>query len=583
MPIDGLMLSLVGREIKENVLNMRIDKIYQPSADEIIFNMRSKEGFKKLHFSVSSDSPHVNITSVNVENPSNPPMFCMFLRKYLTGCTITDIYQESTDRILFFELSGTNIIGDPVNYKIVFEAMPRHADFIILNSEDIIIECLKKSDYNQIADRAVLPGFKYKLPPRQLKLNLFETETEVLADSVLKEKELLLSSAFIKTVEGISPLISREAAERTAGADIQISQMNIEQRNNLSQFLNQLKNTVLSGGKPVLLKNEEGKPFDVSYIDILQYGSKINSQVFKSYSELIEFFYYEKSRIERTGQQSKELQKSLTNLIARSNRKLFLRQNELKECENKDKYRIYAEIILSNQYSLKKGSFYYDLPNYYDNCNIIRIPADPALSPAENARKYFKEYNKLKNAENLLGSLISDSIAESEYLESVLDAVNRANGANDIYEIKNELSQQGFLKNKKSKKVIKSKPLPPLEYISDDGYKILVGRNNTQNDILTFKTADKTDSWFHTQKFPGSHVVVIGNREIIPELTCRQAAVIAATNSSAGDSSQVAVDYTEIRHIKKPSGAKPGKVIYHTYNTMWVTPDKNLCERLKTK
>ncbi|MBR6702008.1 MAG: DUF814 domain-containing protein, partial [Clostridia bacterium] len=239
--------------------------------------------------------------------------------------------------------------------------------------------------------------------------------------------------------------------------------------------------------------------------------------------------------------------------------------------------------ILSNQYSLEKGSFYYDLPDYYNNYEIIRIPADPALSPTENAHKYFKEYNKLKNAEKMLDSLIEESKNEIDYLQSVLDSVIRAESNSDISEIKAELSQQGYLKNKNRKKQIKTKPLPPMEYISDDGYRILVGRNNIQNDILSFKTADKSDSWFHTQKFPGSHVVVIGNGDILPELTCRQAAVIAASNSSARESSQVAVDYTEVRQLKKPAGSKPGKVIYHTYNTMWVTPDKELCERLKVK
>ncbi len=581
MPIDGLMLSLINRELNESIINTRIEKIYQPSNDEIIFNLRSRDGFKRLHFSVSSDTPHINLTAANPENPSNPPMFCMFLRKYFTGCIIAGVNQESLDRILYFDLNGTSIIGDPVNYRIVFEAMPRHANFIILNGDGIILECLKKTDYNPSADRAVLPGFKYKLPPLHNKINIFNTETDITAGRILEDGDSLLSSAILRNTQGVSPVISREIVYRVSSTDIQVSLLSDYQKEQLISEINRLKETVLSGGTPTLLIKQDKTLFDITFLDIKQYGSAVISKTFDTYSSLTDFFFYEKSRAERTGQRSRELQKTLVNLIARSRRKLLSREKELEECAEKDKFRIYAEIILSNQYSLSKGSFYYDLANYYDNYNIIRIPADPALSPAENAHKYFKEYNKLKNAEKMLDSLIEESKNETEYLESVLDTVNRAEAGSDINEIKTELTQQGYLKNKKLKHPVKSKPLPPLEYLSDDGYRILVGRNNLQNDLLTFKIADKTDSWFHTQKYPGSHVVVIGNGDIIPERTCRQAANIAACNSSAGDSSQVAVDYTVVKQIKKPAGAKPGKVIYHTYNTMWVTPDKELCERLK--
>ena len=583
MPIDGIMLNCISRELSESIINTRIEKIYQPSSDEIIFNLRSREGLQRLHFSVSSDSPHVNITQSNPENPSNPPMFCMYLRKYFTGCIISDIRQVGLDRILYFDLSGTSVIGDPVNYRIVFEAMPRHANFIILNSDGIITECLKKTDYNPSTDRAVLPGFRYKNPPAQNKLSILDCAVDDIVNSVLSDKDSLLSSAMLKTIEGVSPLVSREITYGICGNDLQVSELDKKRKGGIVSAVEKLKETVLSGGIPTVLIREDGRLFDITYTEIKQYGQAVLSKQFNSYSALIDYYYAEKSRADRTGQQSRELQKTLNNLIARSERKLLSRQRELEECEGKDKYRVFAEIILSNQYSLEKGSFYYDLPDYYNNYEIIRIPADPALSPSENAHRYFKEYNKLKNAEKLLDSLIEESKSEIEYLQTVLDSVMRADSNADITEIKTELSQQGYLKNKNRKKQLKVKPLPPAEYLSDDGYRILVGRNNIQNDILSFKTASKSDSWFHTQKFPGSHVVVIGNGDIIPELTCRQAAVIAAFNSSARESSQVAVDYTEIRQLKKPTGAKPGKVIYHTYNTMWVTPDKELCERLRIK
>lgn len=583
MPIDGFTLSLLVREIKNEIIGCRIEKIHQPSNDEIVFHLRSRQGAKKLFISASSGAPRINLTENAPENPSVPPMMCMYLRKHLTGCLITDIIQDGLDRTLFIDLNGTNEIGDEVSFRIAFEAMAKHANFVLINSEGIILESLKKSDYSLNSQRAVLPGFKYVLPPKPEKLNLINESNENLISKIAEYKNKMLSSALLSTLEGISPLVSREISSLVSGNDIAVCDMTDIHYRKLNDTLDLFRNKLLDGGIPVMLFKDDNKPFDITFTDITQYGFSVKAEQLSTYSELIDKFYEEKYRTERTGQQSKELQKTVTNLIQRSRRKLETRKQELSECTDKDNCRIYAELILANQYSLEKGSLYYDLPNFYNNYETVRIKADPALNPAGNARKYFKEYNKLKNAEKLLGSLIEESETEISYLESVSDAVNRATGYTDISEIKQELYEQGYLKRPKQLKGKKMKPLPPVQYISDDGYLILVGRNNIQNEILSLKTARKDDSWFHTQKYPGSHVVVVGNGEIIPEQTCRQAAIIAAYNSAASDSSQVAVDYTEIRELKKPAGGKPGMVIYHTYNTMWVTPDRELCERLKKK
>lgn len=583
MPIDGITLHLLIDELKKEIIGSRIDKIHQPASEEFIFHLRSRNGIKKLVINSSSNMPHMNLTDKSPENPPAPPMICMFLRKHLTGCLIEDISQQGFDRIARFKLSGRNEIGDPVKYSIIFEAMPKYANFIILNEDGIIIESLKKSDYSPAADRAVLPGFKYKLPPMQNKLDPLSTDTEILFNAVKSEKGKLLSQAVLCNIEGISPLISREIASLVTGGDKPVSELSDSQTESLKQKIERFKDIVNSGGVPTLLKKSDGTLFDISFTDITQYGFSIISESFATFSALIDYYCSSKNANERSGQQSRELQKTLTNLISRSNRKLLTRRQEFEKCADKDKYRIFAELILAHQYSLEKGAAFYDVTDYYNDNEPLRIPADPALNPPGNAKKYFKEYNKLKNAEKLLGDLISESEAETEYLESVLDSVRRAEGFSDIAQIKTELIEQGYIKKKSGKKIQTQKQLPPIEYISDDGYRILVGRNNIQNEQLSFKTADKSDSWFHTQKYPGSHVVVIGNGDILPELTCRQAAIIAAYNSSARDSSQVAVDYTEARELKRPSGGKPGKVIYHTYNTMWVTPDRELCERLKKK
>lgn len=583
MPIDGYTLSLLTKELKSEIIGSRIEKIHQPAKDEIIFNLRSRDGAKKLFISASSSIPRINITEHAPENPASPPMFCMFLRKHLTGCVITDISQYGLDRILFIDLKGTNEIGDSVTFRIALEIMAKHSNLVIINSEGIIIEALKKADLTTNAVRQILPGFKYTLPPLQGKLNILKTETEDILNKVKSFSNKTLSSAIINTLEGVSPLISREIATIVTGNDIAVSEMADTHFIKLENVINKYREMLKNNGTPTMLYKESVKPYDITFTDITQYGFCVTSKVYDSYSSLIDNFYYDKNRIERTSQQSRDLQKNIANALARAERKLETRKKELEECKDKDNFRIYAELILANQYALDKGALFYDLQNFYDEYKPIRIKADPSLSPSANAQKYFKEYNKLKNAEKLLDTLIKESEIETEYLESVLDAIKRSDGFTEVSEIKAELYEEGYLK-KSSKNAKKNvKPLPPVRYRSDDGYLILVGRNNIQNEKLSLKDSAKDDSWFHTQSFPGSHVVVVGNGDIIPESTCRQAAIIAAYNSSARDSSQVAVDYTEIRELKKPKGGKKGMVIYHTYNTMWVTPDKDLCERLKEK
>ena len=582
MPLDGLTLHLLTDELKNQITGCRIEKIYQPAKDEIIFNIRNRDGAKRLFISASSSIPRINLTNIQPENPAAPPMLCMFLRKHLTSCLITDITQVGLDRIVFIDLKGTNEIGDSVTFRLALEIMAKHSNFIVINSEGIILEAIKKADMTTSSIRQIQPGFKYQFPPTQNKINILNTDIEIIVKQIQLQTNKMLSAAILSTIEGVSPLISREIACRVTGNDISVGEMSEIHFNKLTEEISKLKNCLLNGGTPTLLVKEDNSPYDFSFTDITQYGFKIKSKIFDNYSDLIDSFYAEKSTTERTNQQSKELQKTLSNLIARSQRKLETRTKELEDCKDKDSFRINAELILANQYSLQKGSLYFDVQNFYDNYNLIRIKADPALSPAQNAQKYFKEYNKKKNAEKLLDNLIEESKIEIKYLESVLDAVKRSSGFSEISEIKSELYDEGYLK-RTSKSSKKQKALPPIKYISDDGYVILAGRNNIQNEMLSLKSSDKSDSWFHTQSYPGSHVVVIGNGDIIPERTCRQAAVIAAYNSAAKDSSQVAVDYTEIRELKKPKNGKKGMVIYHTYNTMWVKPDKELCDRLKAR
>ncbi len=584
MPLDGITLNLLKQEISGYIIGSRIEKIHQPSKDELVFHLRTRAGAYRLLISASANSPRLHLTANAPENPATPPMLCMLFRKHLTGAVITDIRQLGLDRVVFLDLAATNEIGDSVTFTICVEIMAKHSNIILVNSDGIIVDAVKRVDFTQSSVRQILPMFKYELPPRQGKLNLTEADPKTAVAAIKKCTGKRLSGAILESIEGVSPLISREIAAFACGGDIGTGEINGIYEERLLTKLSEIKNTLLSGrATPTMLIRESVKPFDFTFMDITQYGFTVSAKDFESFSQLLDDFYYEKDRFERTKQRSQSLLKLLSNAAARAARKLQSRQSELEACADKDTLRINAELILANQYRLEKGSIFYDLENFYNNNESTRIPADPALSPAANAQKYFKEYRKAKTAEKMLGELIEQSEQELAYLESVIDSVNRADGYTELAEIRNELYEQGYLKRAKNDKSKKAKPMPPLEYVSDDGYTILVGRNNVQNDILTFKTAAKDDSWFHTQKIPGSHVVVIGNGDIIPELTCRQAAALAAYHSGGRESSQVAVDYTEVRSLKKPVGAKPGKVIYHTYNTMWVTPDRELCERLKKK
>ena len=583
MPLDGLTLNLLKNELSARIVGAKVEKIHQPSREELVFSLRSREGSVKLLASASANCPRVHLTDYAPENPANPPMLCMLLRKNLSGAVITDIRQQGLDRILFIDFSGTNEIGDKTSFTLAVEIMAKHSNIVLINSEGTVVDAVKRIDMTQSSVRQILPGTIYKLPPAQGKMSIIDRNENEIAEAVLSKRGKLLSGAVLETVEGVSPLIAREISQRVCGGDESVENLSDKAKEKLVAELKNL-GTVLSENTavPYILKKEGGKLFDFTFTDITQYGFAVESVKMPSFSKMLDEFYYEKDRSERTRQRGASLLKMLGNAIARTARKTELQRAKLKECEEKDELRKKGELILANQYTLDKGAAFYDVLDYYTG-ETVRVKADPALSPGANAQKYFKEYRKLKTAEGMLGGLIENGEQELAYLESVADCVNRAEGYAELNEIRAELYASGYLKRAGADKGKQQKALPPLEYVSDDGFTILVGRNNLQNDRLTFKTARKDDSWFHASKMPGSHVVVCGNGEIIPEQTARQAAAIAAYHSSARDSSRVPVDYTEIRQIKKPAGAKPGKVIYHTYNTMWAVPDRTLCERLRKK
>ncbi len=582
MALDGITLGLVKNELKNYILGSKIDKIHQPSKNELVFILRTRNGGYRLYLSCDGQSPRVHLTRYNLENPKTPPMLCMLLRKRLCGATLVDIKQINNDRILIFEFDGTTEIGDKTKYYIICEIMGQRSNIILCGNDYRIIDAIKRVDEEKTSVREILPGLKYELPPMQEKCNIYTDSSDVIANTILSTPEKMLSKAILERIEGFSPIVAREIAYRTVFDDKQVGLLSDIEKERLIGEIETIKNEI-SNNEFTLLNSVDGVPFDFSFTDIRQYGNSFTKKIYNSISELLDDFYFEQDKINRTKRKAADLFKLLNSAIERTSRKINNRRLELEKSVSREQIRIYAELITANQYRLTEKSSVYRLENYYDNNNIIEIQVNPALSPLQNAQKYFKEYKKAANAEKMLYSLIEDGEQELIYLDTVLDNLSRAETEREIAEIRDELEQGGYLKIKKGNKPKKEKPLPPLEFMSSDGFKILVGRNNVQNDILTLKTAKNYDMWLHIQKYAGSHTIIIADKKEITDIAIYEAACISVYYSKAQNSSSVAVDYTLVKNVKKPVGAKPGKVIYNTYNTIYVTPQKELVEKLCIK
>ena len=583
MALDGITLGLVKNELKNYIIGSKIEKVHQPSKNELVLILRTRNGGYRLYLSCDGQSPRVHLTRYNLENPKVPPMLCMLLRKRLCGATLTEITQISNDRILIFEFDGTTEIGDRTKYYLICEIMGQRSNIILCDIDYKIIDAVKRIDEDKSSVREILPGLKYELPPMQEKCNIITDNSEKIVDIILSNPEKMLSKAILECIEGFSPIVGREIAYRTVFGDKQVGLLSQIEKERLENEIGIIKDEIINNKSFTMLVSNDKVPFDFSFTNVRQYGTTLNKKEYDSISELLDDFYFEKDKINRTKRKAADLFKLLNSAIERTSRKINNRKAELEKSENREQIRIFAELITANQYRLTEKASVYQLENYYDNNNLIDIPANPALSPLQNAQKYFKEYKKAVNAEKLLHNLIEEGEQELVYLDSVLDNLSRAETEREITEIRDELEQGGYLKIKKGNKIKKEKPLQPLEFESSDGFRILVGRNNIQNDILTLKTAKNYDMWLHVQKHAGSHTIIIADKKEITETAIYEAACIAAYHSKAKDSSSVAVDYSIVKNVKKPTGAKPGKVIYNTYNTIYVTPEKEMIEKLKTE
>lgn len=557
MALDGIFLHHLKNEIAAFAVGARVEKIHQPSKEELLFSLRSREGAKKLLLSCRADTAGIYFTEYPTENPAKPPMLCMLLRKHLAGAKILAFEQDGLERIVRIKMQAVNELGDIVLYTLAVEIMGRYSNIILIDQNGVIVDALRRVDEGKSHIRTVLPGEEYVLPPAQDKLNIFEDSIDEIK-SRINASGKTPANAFQSVVMGVSPIVCREY------------------ENGVS--VDKIKEYALHP-QPVAVITD--KPVDFAFMPVSQYGALAENKCFETFSKTLDYFYHERVRADRIRQRSGELFKTLSNLQERAVRKAVNRQNELKECEDKEKYKIYGDLITANQYALKKGSLYYEVQNYYENNAVIRIPADPALTPVQNAQKYYKEYRKKQTAQSKLTDFISQALSEARYLDTVADSLSRAETDSEITAIKDELVQTGFLKRKTQTKKKADKALKPLEFESTQGFKIFVGRNNVMNDKLTLKAASNRDLWFHIKDGAGSHVIVKYDGRVFTDELIREAAMLAARNSKAKDSSNVAVDYTVVKNVKKPNGAKPGMVIYDNYKTEYVTPNTAELERIK--
>ena len=580
MALDGAFLYAVKQELS-SLIGGRIDKVYQPSRDEIIISIRSEGSTKKVLFSSGANCARVHLTETSPENPKTPPMFCMLMRKHLGGGKLLSIRQDGLERILYFDFECMNEIGDMVKVTVAIEIMGRYSNIILISGEGRIIDAIRRVDAEMSRERMVLPGMTYILPSKPEKISFLYSEKEEIREKLFSLHNNDLSKCLVSTFEGISPLFARECVDRASGRDMTLEDLDEATFDKLCDYIFSEREKLLSGKCDfTVLTDENNNLKDFCFTDIKQYGNLMTSKSFSTAGETLDKFYSERDNSNRLKQRSADMIKFLSNTSERISRKLALQREELRECDLKDDLKLKGDLINANIWRLEKGQKKAVLENYYDDNKEIEIALDERLSPAQNAQKYYSEYRKSVNAEIKLTELIEKGEKELIYIDSVLDSLMRSTTENEVLLLRQELAEQGYLRLKGGKQK-PPKELPPMEFVSSDGFKILVGRNNKQNDKLTLKTAEKTDIWLHTKDIPGSHVIICAEGNEVPENTITEAAVLAAYHSKGKNSAQVPVDYVEVRFVKKPAGAKPGMVIFTNNRTLYIRPDEEIVGKLK--
>mgnify|MGYP004510125917 FL=1 len=577
MPLDAVCLQAVVAELAPQITGSRIEKIQQPARDQVVLLLR---GNRRLLLSAGGGQPRLHLTELPRDNPAQPPMFCMLLRKYLSGGIIESIQQAPLERVVTLTVSAADELGERSQFSLILEAVARRANLILADKDGHIIDCLRRIDFEMNPDRQVLPGLFYHLPTPPDKVSPFTvTEEEFAALAAAAGEGAPADQWLVRTVNGLSPLVARELTFRACGStDAPVTGHTAALWSAFAAWRDTVNEKHFT---PVMLKRS-GVPMDFTYLHVGQYGGAAEEETYTSFSRLLDDFYEKREQAERVKQKGQDLVKTASNGAARLRRKIAAQEQELAESKNRDKWRVYGELITANLYRMERGMSRLTAQNYYDpDCADVDIPLDVRLSPQENAAKYFKKYTKAKTAEKYITAQLEKARVELTYLESVLQELTLAESEQDFNDIRAELTDGGYLRAKGRKQP--QRPSKPREFRSTAGLRILVGRNNRQNDRLTAKDAEKWDIWLHTQRIHGSHVILCTGGAQPDEQSLLEAASLAAYFSQAQDGTKVPVDFTQVKYVKKPAGSPPGFVNYTNYKTILADPSEELVKRLGGK
>lgn len=577
MSFDAGFMYAVTEELKSELVGARAEKLYQPEKHTVVITFRLPRergnGEKKLYINAGANAPRIHMTDSSCENPKVPPMFCMLMRKHIVGARLSSVNRYGFERVAELEFDTYDEMGYPCKKYLMVEIMGKCSNVILLTSERRILGAIKTVDFTTSQKRCVLPGMTYELPPSQEgKISPFDDTREAFS-AAFDESDLPCDRFFISRYLGISPVVARELAYHA------------ETNGDAYGEISSLRELIERGDfTPTALTSPDGAPVEYSFFPIKQYGSSVNEAAFSSFAELCDSYFGDRTRVERIKQRSADITKLLTNAQARIERKLSAQLSELERCRSKEQWRICGDLITANIYKLKKGMSHALLEDYYNGGAETDIKLDERLTPSQNAQKYYKKYQKAKSAETALSEQIAIARSEISYLATVADSLTKAENESDLEEIRRELYESGYASRMRqySPKKRGSAALKPLEFTTGGGYRVLCGKNNSQNDYITHKLASKGDLWFHAKNVPGSHVVLFCSGEEPPESDFTEAATIAAYYSKATGGRKVEVDYTRVKNIKKPPGSKPGYVTYSTNYSAYVTPSRDEIERLKT-
>ncbi|MBO5648935.1 MAG: NFACT family protein [Clostridia bacterium] len=585
MAFDAGMVAASAAELRNRLIGGRIDKISQPEKDELTVSVRTADGtYARLCISASNNNPRSHITARQKENPMSAPMFCMLLRKHLSGGRVLSVEQRGFERVIDICAECRDEMGFLSQRHVIAEIMGKYSNIIFCDGDYRILGAVKPVDFSTSQKRQVLPGMRYELPPAQDKQDPTSvTEEAFLAAAARANPDCAADRFLVNNYFGIAPVTAREIVFSVAGrVGVTMAAMpSTLLWEAFSAFMARIREERFV---PVLLLDPEEKPVEYTFFPTAQYGSEIRAEEMPSFGALIDRYFSERDHVDRVKQRAQDIFKLLANAEARLNKKILQQERELLDCAEGDTFRKCGDLITANIWQLQRGMTEAALVDYEsENLDTVKVVLDHRLSPSQNAQKYYKRYNKTKHAEVALTEQIALAREELSYIDTVLDALTHAETESDLDEIRDELYNAGYASRMKAYAQRKNKPVKPLEFRTTNGYRVLVGKNNHQNEYITHKLASKNDMWFHIKNEPGSHAVMFCGEdwESVPEQDYTDAAMIAAVYSKAGEAKHAEVDYTHVRNLKKPPSAKPGMVIYHKNWSAYVTPDAKAVDAMR--